>query len=109
MSSNLKKLRERQAQLTAQIRSLEARERQQQRKNDTRRKVIVGAFTLHHMEKNPESAVTKTLMRLLDEYVTRPNERLLLGLPPVADSPANDQGQSDEKSGLKSEFHADGR
>lgn len=105
--SRLEKLREQQAQLAARIKTIEARERQQTRKDDTRRKVIAGALALHHMEKNPGSSFTKTLMSLLNEYVTRPNERRLFGLDPLPDSaqPANDTGA--QKAGLKDEFRAE--
>lgn len=80
------------AQLDAKLKALDAREKNQTRKDDTRRKVIAGALVLEHMEKNPKSEFGKKLYALLDEYV-RPNERRLfehVGLPP-APVPANDQ------------------
>lgn len=70
-------LKERQAQIAAQIKLLDAREKEQARKNDTRRKVIAGALALEHAQKNPDSAFAGQLSRLLDEYVTRPAERAL--------------------------------
>jgi hypothetical protein len=53
--NRIESLREKKAQLEEQIKNLEARERQQERKNDTRRKVIAGALALEHMSKNPTS------------------------------------------------------
>jgi hypothetical protein len=105
--SRLEKLREQQSQIAAKIKTLAARERQQTRKDDTRRKIIAGALALHHMEKNPSGPFTKTLMMLLDEYVTRPNERKLFGLDPLPESaqPANDTGP--KRGGLKTEFRAE--
>lgn len=83
--SRLEKLKQDQAQLAARIKDLESRNRQKARKDDTRRKVIAGSLALHHMEKNPQGPFAQTLSRLLDEYVTKPNERALFGLPPVPD------------------------
>lgn len=110
--SRLQKLRDKQSQLQAQIRSLAARERQQERKNDTRRKVILGAFMLEHMAKNRSSVFTKTLLPLLDEYVTRPQDRQLLNahfeaigldkLPPIENPTANDAGAPE--GSLRAEF-----
>lgn len=106
--SRVEKLREKKAQLDAKIKGIEARERQQTRKHDTRRKIIAGALALHHMEKNPEDSFSKKLSRLLDEYVTRPHERKLFGLPPLPDeaehNPANDSGG--QKGNLKEDFKA---
>jgi hypothetical protein len=61
----------------AQLKALEAREKQAERKADTRRKVIAGALALEHFEKNSDSEFGRTLFRLLDEYVVRPHDRAL--------------------------------
>jgi hypothetical protein len=74
--SRVEKLKAKQAQLAEEIKKLEAREAQQSRKDDTRRKVIAGALALEHAEKNKTSEFAKKLMALLEEYV-RPNERRL--------------------------------
>lgn len=106
--SRLEKLKEKMAQLDAQIKGVEARERQQARKNDTRRKIIAGALALHHAEKNPEDSFSKKLFRLLNEYVTKPYERKLFGLPltdEATQNPANDAGS--QKANLKDEFKAE--
>lgn len=111
-NDRIQKLRDKKAQLEAQIRDLAARDKQQQRKNDTRRKVIIGALALEHMEKNSTSPFAKTLWPLLDEYVTRPQDRELLNdhfksveikeLPPRPQVPANDPVQ--RETALKSDF-----
>jgi len=105
----LEKLKQQQAQLAAKIKNIEAREREKERKNDTRRKVIAGALALHHMEKNPNSDFAKLLGRLLDEYVTRANERDLFGLPPLPEDAAmhaaNDDNPLNAPS-LREEFQA---
>ncbi len=110
--ARLQKLLEKRAHLQAQIKDATSRQRQQHRKDDTRRKVIIGALALEHMEKNKTSPFAKTLWPLLDEYVTRPQDRALLNayfktvdlqeLPPLPETPANDPGKSDPA--LKTEF-----
>ena len=70
-------LRQKREQLDAQLRALEARNKQAERKADTRRKVIAGALALEHYEKNPNSEFRRIIFRLLDEYVLRPHDRAL--------------------------------
>ena len=98
--SRVDQLKEKQKQLAAQIKALEAREAAQTRKDDTRRKIIAGALALEHMEKNPKSEFGKKLHALIDEYV-RPNERRLflhLGIKPAQpNTAANDQQPSLKK------------
>lgn len=89
-ASKLQKLREKQARIEAQMRTLAARERTQSRKDDTRRKIIAGALALYHAAKNPDDAFTKKLLRLLDEYVVKPYERALFNLPPLPLAPQTD-------------------
>jgi len=91
-ADRLKTLREKREQLDAQLRALEARNKQAERKADTRRKVIAGALALEHYEKNPESEFHRILFRLLDEYVMRPHDRALFPELSEADAPAAQPG-----------------
>jgi hypothetical protein len=108
--SKLEKLKIQKAQLEARIKGLESRERQQTRKNDTRRKIIAGALALHHMEKNPDDSFSKKLLGLLNEYVTKPYERNLFGLPALPEDSqkivANDPGNP--ILDLRKDFKAEG-
>ena len=70
-------LRQKRDQLDAQLRALDARQKQAERKADTRRKVIAGALALEHFAANRESEFARVLFRLLDEYVVRPHDRTL--------------------------------
>ncbi len=101
--SPLDRQRQKMAQLAQKIKDMEARQAVQDRKDDTRRKVIAGALALEHMEKNPDDAFSKQLFRLLEEYA-RPGERRLfesLGISqPTPKNPANDEDPS-----LKREFN----
>lgn len=96
----LQKLLDKREQLDAQIKALEARTRTQERKNDTRRKIIWGALAMTDIAKHPDTPAAKHLRRLADEYVTRPGDRALLGL-----SPLPDQGEATAlASTLRTEF-----
>src|SRR5690242_19400427 len=76
-TDRLELLREKRAQLYTQLRALEARNKQAERKADTRRKVIAGALALEHFQANRESEFGRVMLRLLDEYVIRPHDRAL--------------------------------
>lgn len=51
------------------------------RTQDTRRKVLVGAMMLEHMEKN--EATKTNIMAKLDTFLTRDDDRALFDLYPV--------------------------
>ena len=76
-TDRLELLRQKRDQLDAQLKALEARKKQAERKADTRRKVIAGALALEHFEKNRDSEFGHVMLRLLDEYVVRPHDRAL--------------------------------
>src|ERR1700688_544091 len=81
-TDRLELLRRKRDQLDAQMRALDARNKQAERKADTRRKVIAGALALEHFEANRDSEFARVLFRLMDEYVVRPQDGLLfLSLP----------------------------
>src|SRR3984957_15236245 len=84
-TDRLETLRQKRDQLDAQLRALEARKKQAERKSDTRRKVIAGALALEHFEANRDSEFARILFRLLDEYVVRPYDRGLFDFLPAPD------------------------
>ncbi|TWB34328.1 hypothetical protein [Nitrospirillum pindoramense] len=89
-ADKLEELRKKREELDARIQAVSTRQKNEQRKADTRRKVIAGALALEHLEKNSESDFAKQLVRLLDEYVIRPHDRELFPqLPEVM--PTNNQ------------------
>ncbi len=124
MSKRLQQLRDKladldqsRAEVKARLKDAETKEQQQERKRDARRKIIIGAHALEHMVKNRDSAFTATLWPILDEYVTRPQDRKLLNeyfetvglkaLPPIPDEAATlDQHAAGLAAGksLKQEF-----
>lgn len=104
-TDRLEILRRKREQLDAQLRALEARSKQAERKADTRRKVIAGALALEHFEANRDSEFGRIMFRLLDEYVVRPHDRMLFPFLPEPEAPRR-AGQSGDPG---SEFTRAGR
>ena len=79
-AERLAKLEEQRARINAEIQRVRAREQQQKRKEDTRRKVLIGAWILGKVESGewPE----QRLLDGLDSYLERDHDRALFGLPP---------------------------
>ena len=75
LEAKLKQLKVRQQRLEARKR---ARENAQARKDDTRRKILVGALILARVEQGRFSGAELTSW--LDEALTRPDDRALFGL-----------------------------
>lgn len=75
----LKQLKALKQKQEAQKRAAEAK---RNRTEDTRRKVLVGAMMLEHMEKN--EATKASAMAKLDAFLTRDDDRALFGLSPKA-------------------------
>ena len=76
-----KSIEERLAQLDAQRSALKARLSKQERANDTRRKVLLGALVLHRLENSndPEfsARLADWLRRELPGFLTRDNDKAL--------------------------------
>lgn len=70
-------LKKRQEQLKAQIQALEAREKAQERKKDTRRKILVGSYYLDKAMKENNWTEIQTIMA---QYLTRESDRALFDL-----------------------------
>ena len=72
-------------QLKARKQAIEARERskqkEQERKDDTRRKILLGSYLIKKMQSN-EANKEKILMEL-NEYLTENRDRQLFDLPPI--------------------------
>ena len=76
--------------LTARLNTLEAKAKTDDRKRDTRRKIVVGAAVLAHAELHPQFG--ELLRGILDKAVLRDNDRSaisdVLPLPPLAEGKA---------------------
>ncbi len=77
-----KSISERIAQLDAQKKALQARMGKQERANDTRRKVLLGALVLHRLENAGDAEFSKRLgewlRRELPGFLTRDSDKALL-------------------------------
>ena len=65
-------------QLKAKVTKLEAMERNQAKKIDTRRKILAGSYLINKYIENTEG-----LAKLLDSFLVRDNDRELFGLKPL--------------------------
>jgi len=74
--SRLELLRKRKQEIEQQMKALEAREKEEERKKDTRRKIIVGAAVLAHAAR--DAAFAKTLRDVLDKAVIEERNRELV-------------------------------
>lgn len=77
--NKLDTLTEKRDQLNAQIQAVRAREQAQKRKDDTRRKVLIGGVVLK-MLKTGEMPQER-LNQILDKHLDSERDRTLFGLP----------------------------
>lgn len=66
----------------ARVRAADAK---QKRADDTRRKVLVGAYLLQQMSADP--SINASVLKGLQGFLTRPDERAQFGLEPNASTP----------------------
>jgi hypothetical protein len=82
-TSRLERLREKREQINARIQSIEARMKSSERKKDTRRKILVGAYYLDMAAKeNKMDALTK----IMKNYLTRDSDKELFDLNLLSDT-----------------------
>ena len=83
MSSNarLETLKKKQQALQDQIRREKLKLAQKERKQDTRRKILVGATMLNEAERDQELAIR--IQKLLNAQLTRSDDRALFNLDPL--------------------------
>jgi len=77
MNERLDQLKVKQAQLKAQIKQIEQRDKEKTKKQDTRRKILIGALMLQEMKDKPDTE--KTVMDKLDKFLTNERDRILFG------------------------------
>jgi len=81
-SDPLDKLMEKKQKLEQQIANAKARMKKKERAFDTRKKILVGAYFLEVKYKDKE----EDLIKLLDGFLIRDNDRALFGLTPKGES-----------------------
>lgn len=87
MSNNhtiaIEKLKLQQAKITARIQQIEARSKVTERKQDMRRKILIGAYYLDQAKQNPDTL--KSIKAGLASYLTRNTDRRLFELEDIAE------------------------
>ena len=73
--------------LNARLSAERAKLRRQKRKNETRRKIVIGSVVLAHAEHDEN--FNELLWTVLKNRVIRPADRELLELPPLGDGKGN--------------------
>lgn len=77
--TRLEILKKQQDQIKAKIQALEASEFSRERKRETRRKILVGAY---YLDKIRADNKFNELVSLMDSYLSRDSDRVLFNLPP---------------------------
>lgn len=80
---SLEKLLKQKQQLEARIKSLTTLAAQKSRKEDTRRKILAGAYILH---KHERENTLESFLQELNDFLVRPKDKALFKLPFNADS-----------------------
>ena len=81
--SNLDKLKEQRRLIDSRIQAAEARQKNSDRKKDTRRKILMGSYYLEEAKKKDQWEQVKKLM---NGYLTRNSDRKLFDLPEIPES-----------------------
>lgn len=84
----LEKLMAKRKALDARIRKEQNRENARERKRETRRKILAGAWVLDEAEKRPD--FKKFVYQQLDRFLIRNTDREVFGLPPKGESQAQE-------------------
>ncbi len=78
--SRLDVLKKKKEQLSVRIQKIEALQKSRERKCDTRRKILIGAYFI---DKATEEGSLDTLFKQLDGYLKRNSDRELFNLEPL--------------------------
>ena len=79
-ASNLDSLKKKRDIINARIRLAQNREQSKERKDNTRRKILIGSYYLDLANKNNSF---NDIVKLMDSYLTRDSDRILFDLTPI--------------------------
>ncbi len=79
-SKKLATLKKKQEQLKAQIQAVESAEKNRERKRDTRRKILIGAY---YFDKAKSEGKFDDILKIMDNYLKRNSDRVLFDLTPL--------------------------
>jgi hypothetical protein len=95
-SQQRERLRQQELRVKARIKRCDAREGEQNKKRDTRRKVLIGAAILAKVERGDWSE--EGFLKMMDAFLFRPSERSLFGLPILEEASERSGESSPENS-----------
>jgi hypothetical protein len=78
LQNRIERLQEQLQQVKAQQRDMEARRKLQERKDETRAKIILGGLALKNAQICPDSEFTATMVSLVNGYVMTKKEHALV-------------------------------
>lgn len=87
-TDKISKLRDKQKQLAEQIRREEGRLKAKERKEETRRKILVGAYILDKASRDEQ--YKSWLVKGMEGFLTRADDRALFELPPLPPTAENE-------------------
>jgi len=79
-ASNLDSLKKKRDIIIARIRLAQNREKSKERKDNARRKILIGSY---YLEKSNKNNSFDDIVKLMDSYLTRDSDRLLFDLSPI--------------------------
>ena len=79
-ASNIDSLKKKRDIINARIRLAQNREQSKERKDNTRRKILIGSYYLDQANKNNSF---NDIVKLMDSYLTRDSDRMLFDLTPI--------------------------
>lgn len=83
--SRIEKLKRQKEVIEARLQKEEARHKTRERKEETRRKILLGAYFL---EKLKRDGTFESIRKELDDFLTRNSDRTLFGLPALKNETA---------------------
>lgn len=83
MTDKIEQLRQQRERITKAIRAEENKLKDKERKDDTRRKILVGALIMTEAENDP--ALKSRIEQLLKDNLTRDDDRALFNIPLIPD------------------------
>jgi len=84
VTKRLDKLQQKKKQVEAQIQKLRAAEKSRQRKQETRKKFLIGAY---YWQKACDEQTIDALAKEMEGFLTRNTDRALFELPPLDEKP----------------------
>ena len=78
-ADRIRQLEEQRARITAKIQRVRSRESQEERKRETRRKILAGAMVLDRVAR--KEVAEKIFLADMDRFLEREQDRALFGLP----------------------------